>query len=115
MNQLSLPSMDAVAAAAALTDGATLLLDVREYDEWMAGHAPTAAHIAMSDLPGRVAELPRTHRIICVCRSGNRSARVVAWLVAQGFDAVNLAGGIQAWVGAGNPIVNHAGNAGLVI
>ena len=69
----------------------------------------------MSELPGRVDELPRDRGIICVCRSGNRSARAVASLVRQGIDAVNLACGMHAWAGAGDPIVNHNGNPGLVL
>ena len=113
-DQRSLPTIDAATAPTALAEGA-LLLDVREYDEWMVGHAPAATHIAMSELPGRVDELPRDRRIICVCRSGNRSARVVAWLLQQGIDAVNLAGGMHAWVHADNAIVNHNGNPGLVL
>ncbi len=113
-DQLPLPTIDAASAPAAVADGA-VLLDVREYDEWMVGRATTATHIAMSELPARVAELPRDSRIVCVCRSGNRSGRVVAWLLRQGFDAVNLTGGMHAWVAAGHPIVNHNGNPGLVL
>ena len=53
--------------------------------------------------------------IICVCRSGNRSARVTAWLRQQGFDAINMTGGMSAWASFGQPLVNHAGNPGVVI
>ena len=61
-----------------------LLLDVREADEWSAGHAPTARHLPMTELSGRIDELPAATRSTSICRSGNRSARVVAYLVAQG-------------------------------
>ncbi|MEQ1702646.1 MAG: rhodanese-like domain-containing protein [Ilumatobacteraceae bacterium] len=91
------------------------MLDVREYDEWMAGHAPDALHLSMSGLPDRLGEIDRNRRIICVCRSGNRSARVTAWLRQQGYDATNLAGGMTAWASHGLPFVNHAGNPGVVI
>lgn len=67
-----LPSIDVDAAASAPAD--TVLLDVREYEEWMSGHAPNAVHIAMSELADRIGELDRTRRTICICRSGNRSA-----------------------------------------
>ncbi len=106
------PSIDVEAAAA---DDSALLLDVREYAEWMAGHAPTATHIEMKTLPDRLIELDHARRIICVCRSGSRSARVTAWLLQQGFDAVNMSGGVTAWAGRGLPFVNHAGNPGVVI
>ncbi|MDP2289582.1 MAG: rhodanese-like domain-containing protein [Actinomycetota bacterium] len=115
MNQLdALPTVSVDDAALAAAGGA-VLLDVREYEEWMSGHAPTAIHIPMNDLPSRVGELDRTRRIVCICRSGNRSGRVTAWLLQQGFDAVNMAGGMFQWASFGHPMVNHAGNAGVVI
>jgi rhodanese-related sulfurtransferase len=109
------PSVDVNTAAAESAAGSVLLLDVREDDEWMAGHAPAARHIPMSTLPGRVDELARDARIVCVCRSGGRSAQVTEWLRHQGFDAVNLTGGMFQWVANGHPVVNHAGEAGTVI
>jgi rhodanese-related sulfurtransferase len=111
----TLASIDVEAAAAASTSGSALLLDVREYDEWMAGHAPTARHIPMSELPGRVAELAGDAQIVCVCRSGGRSAQVTEWLRRQGFDALNMTGGMSRWAAMGHPVVNHAGHAGTVI
>ena len=107
----ALPSIDADGAAAA----DSVLLDVREYEEWMSGNAPTAVHIPMSQLVGRVEELDRSQRIICICRSGNRSARVTAWLRDQGFDALNMTGGMSSWASNGHPMINHAGNPGIVI
>ena len=56
-------------------DGA-LLLDVREADEWDAGHAPEAVWIPMGDLQTRVDELPRDRRIVAICRAG---ARRTSW------------------------------------
>ena len=109
----AVPSID-VDTAAAIGDR-SVLLDVRENQEWMGGHAPTAVHIPMSELPARVDELDRTQTIVCVCRSGNRSARVTAWLCAQGFDARNLTGGMQTWSTIGHPMVDHAGRPGVVV
>ena len=111
--QQQLPAIGVEAAATA--PATTVLLDVREYEEWMSGHAPTAIHIAMSQLADRVGELDRSHTIVCICRSGNRSARVAEWLLAQGFDAVNMTGGMSAWASFGHPLVNHAGHPGVVI
>lgn len=108
----SLPAVDADAAASS-TDW--VLLDVREYEEWMSGRAPAAIHIPMNELPARVGELDAGKRIVCICRSGNRSARVTQWLRQQGFDAVNMSGGMNAWAALHHPTVNHAGNPGVVI
>jgi rhodanese-related sulfurtransferase len=108
-----IPTID-VDAAAALDDSA-VLLDVREYEEWMSGHAPSAIHIPMSQLAERIAEIDRTRPIVCVCRSGNRSAKVTAWLRRQGFDAINMQGGMSVWSSFGHPVINHNGNPGVVI
>jgi rhodanese-related sulfurtransferase len=80
-------------------------IDVREADEWAAGHAPTALHIPMSELSARIGELPADEDpLYVVCRSGGRSARVVAYLAGQGYPAVNVDGGMQAWAQAGLPV-----------
>ena len=83
----------------------TVLLDVREQDEWDAGHAPDAVHIPLGDLPDRVGELPTDQRVLVLCHSGARSARATAWLVQGGYDAANIEGGIVDWARAGLPVV----------
>ena len=50
------------------------LLDVREDDEWTAGHAPEAVHVRLGDLGARLGELPQDRELYVICRSGNRSA-----------------------------------------
>lgn len=92
--------------------GATLL-DVREDDEWAAGHAPEAVHVPMSGLPGRLGEVP-TGPLAVVCRVGGRSAQVTAYLVAQGYDAVNVAGGMLTWEAEGRPLVADTDPARVV-
>lgn len=87
----------------------TPMLDVREADEWAAGHAPTARHLAMSELTARIAELPADDPLYVVCRSGGRSARVVGYLVGQGYPAVNVDGGMTAWAGQGRELVAEGG------
>lgn len=83
-----------------------VVLDVREPDEWAAGHAPGAVHIPLGELPERVGELPETDDALpIVCRSGGRSGRAVQWLAAQGFDVVNVDGGMRAWREASKSLV----------
>ncbi|MBK1784435.1 rhodanese-like domain-containing protein [Prauserella cavernicola] len=91
-----------------------VLLDVREPDEWAAGHAPEAVHIPLGDLParaGELADLPDDRPVYVVCRSGGRSARAAAWLNAAGLaDAINVAGGMKSWHTEGRAIVgDHEG------
>jgi rhodanese-related sulfurtransferase len=94
--------------AASVPDGAWLL-DVREDDEWAAGHAPGATHIPLGDLGTRATEVPRDTTIYVVCRSGGRSARATLALVGSGWDAVNVAGGMQDWAAAGRPMATDSG------
>lgn len=90
------------------------LLDVRELDEWAAGHIDEAAHIPMGELAARQDELPDDRRIVCVCRSGQRSALVTQALANAGYDAANLEGGMLAWAANRLPIVTDEGAPGTV-
>src|SRR5919204_2413618 len=73
------------------------LLDVREQDEWDAGHIDGAQHIPLGQLAERLAEVPREQVVVAVCRSGSRSDRAARGLRAPGFQAENLDGGVTAW------------------
>ncbi|GGX93712.1 rhodanese-like domain-containing protein [Streptomyces minutiscleroticus] len=101
-----------------LADG-DFLLDVREDDEWEAGHAEGALHIPMSDFVARYGELteaaPQDGKVHVICRSGGRSAQVTTYLVQQGIDAVNVDGGMQSWAAAGRPVVDAEGQQGFVL
>jgi rhodanese-related sulfurtransferase len=103
-----------VAEAADLTKSGALLIDVREPFEWKTGHAPSARHIPLGQLPRYADELPRDQRLILVCRSGNRSAQATSLLTAAGFDAANLTGGMSAWARSGLPVVSDSGAPGTV-
>ena len=98
-----------------LVEGGAFLLDVREADEWDAGHAPEATWIPMGELQARVGELPRDTTIVAICRTGSRSSVVTAALLGAGYDAVNLAGGLRAWASEDFEIVASDGLPGAVI
>lgn len=95
-------------AARMLGEGA-VLIDVRERGEFEAGHAPQARHVALRHLPDRMSSLPRSRTVVLVCRSGARSSRAAQLLARQGFDAINLTGGMNAWDRAGLPVVRGGG------
>jgi rhodanese-related sulfurtransferase len=92
-----------------------VLIDVREDDEWQAGHAPDAVHLPMSRFVERLDELPDADPLYVICRSGGRSGRVVAYLNQQGRQSVNVAGGMQSWAAGGRPMVAEHGGAPDVI
>jgi len=92
------------------------LLDVREVDEWTAGHAPGAHHLPMMEIPARMAEVPADGDVVVVCRMGGRSAQVTAYLVNQGWDNVrNLDGGMEDWAVKGRPMVSEDGQPARVV
>lgn len=92
--------------------GRVLLLDVRERDEWDAGHAPGAVHAPLSHLDP--AQVSGGQRVVAVCRSGNRSGRAARLLAAAGVEVFNMAGGMRAWAGHGLPVVTDTGHPGTV-
>ena len=94
----------------------TYLLDVREPDEWAAGHAPDAHHLPMMEVPARMAEVPMDTEVVVVCRSGGRSGQVVSYLMGHGWDNVrNLDGGMQSWSAAGRDLVSENGQPARVL
>ncbi|MCI2236915.1 rhodanese-like domain-containing protein [Paenibacillus sp. TRM 82003] len=89
------------------------ILDVREDDEWVAGHADGALHIPMGEVPQRLGELPEGELHV-VCRAGGRSLRVAQWLSQNGYEVVNVDGGMGAWADAGRPMVSESGGEPFV-
>ncbi len=89
--------------AFAVAEKATVL-DVREPGEYREGHLPGAVNIPMGQLTARFGELDRSKPVHVVCASGNRSSAVTEVLTAAGFDAINVAGGTNAWVRSGRPV-----------
>lgn len=91
------------------------LLDVREQDEWDAGHIDGSQHIPLGELGERLDEVPRDRTVVAVCRTGSRSDRAARGLQQLGFTAHNLDGGVTAWTRAGLPLVSSRGGPGVVI
>jgi rhodanese-related sulfurtransferase len=85
------------------------LLDVREDDEWVAGHAPDAVHIPLGQLGARVGELPPDRELYIICRTGNRSAYAAQALGGVGLNAINVADGMTGWAVAGRPMISEDG------
>ena len=93
--------------AIALTENGGWLLDVREQDEWDRGHAPLAHPVPLSELHSRIAEIPTDQPVLVVCLAGSRSLRAASALADAGVDAVNVTGGMLAWLSAGGPVVSE--------
>jgi rhodanese-related sulfurtransferase len=86
-----------------------VLLDVREGWECQTASAKPEAldwvHMPMQTVPARLSELDRSRPIACLCHHGGRSMQVAHFLVQQGYDVVNVAGGIHAWSAQVDPTV----------
>ena len=85
------------------------LVDVREPEEWAAGHAPGAAHIPLGELGARYTEIPQDGPVYLICRSGGRSNQAAHALAGAGWDAQNVSDGMQGWAAAGCPMTNDSG------
>ncbi|MFJ3975284.1 rhodanese-like domain-containing protein [Streptomyces sp. NPDC090021] len=90
--------------AGAWTAGA-VVLDVREPEEYRAGHVPGARLAPMSTLAATPPRIPEGRTVYVICASGNRSQWAADSLAAVGMDAVSVAGGTWGWVGVGRPVV----------
>ncbi|MEJ1230620.1 MAG: rhodanese-like domain-containing protein [Galbitalea sp.] len=109
MRATQIPAEEAIA----LVDAAGWLLDVREQNEWDAGHAPKAHLIPMGSIQDRIDEIPADAEIVVVCHSGYRSWQVTKALVEAGYNAVNVAGGMEAWQSAGGVVVTDGPGSAL--
>jgi sulfur-carrier protein adenylyltransferase/sulfurtransferase len=99
--------IDASAANALLAEHEPpLLVDVREPAEWESGRIAGAVHVPMGELASRVGFVApdRGRRLVLYCAHGNRSLLAANALQEAGYDAVSIAGGIEAWRHAGFPL-----------
>lgn len=90
--------------AAELADAGAVLIDVRRPYEWEAGRIEGARHVEMNDLANDAESVPRDRAVVFYCRSGSRSALAAAAFRQAGWDAYNLAGGLQEWVDQGRQL-----------
>lgn len=93
--EVSTQEVDAMLAA----PDAPYVLDVREPGEYAGGHIAGSHLIPLGSLADRRGEVPKDRKVVVVCRSGARSANATQFLVAEGYDAANMAGGMLAWRG----------------
>lgn len=92
------------------------VVDVREPNEWTAGHIDGSVHIPLNSLlAGGSSALDAGRPTVVVCRSGARSELATLMLQARGFDAANLVGGLEAWMLEGLPLSTDAGTPGRVV
>ena len=80
------------------------MLDVRTQEEWDEYHSPNATLIPLDQLQARLSEVPKDKEILVVCRSGNRSQQGRDILLAAGYNATSMAGGMKDWYAKGYPI-----------
>ena len=105
---MSVPTIELSNVPAELPEG-VVVLDVREPEEWQAGHIEGAVHIPLGTLPVRLHDVPDAQQLLVVCKVGGRSAQACMYLAQQGQQAVNLAGGMLEWEAAGRPMVSETG------
>ena len=80
------------------------VVDVRTQEEWDEYHAPNTNLIPLDQLPDRLSEVPSDQEILVICRSGNRSQEGRDILLAAGYNATSMAGGLKEWYAKGYPI-----------
>jgi rhodanese-related sulfurtransferase len=80
------------------------IVDVRQTDEFEESRVPGSTLIPLATIPDHLTDLTFEHPVYLICRTGARSGRAAQWLRQQGVDAVNVAGGMVAWIEAGHPV-----------
>lgn len=91
---------DEMAAKMESNDGNSVFIDVREPDEFAAGHVPGIINLPLSAFSEETADFPKDSEIVIICRSGNRSLQAADKLQDYGFtNLVNVQGGMNDWNG----------------
>ena len=101
---MDVPEVDIATFAERHAEGVAVI-DVREPDEYVAGHVPGAVPIPLGEVADRADEVPSGETVYVVCAVGGRSKRAAEHLAGLGRDVVNVAGGTKGWIEAGHPTV----------
>ena len=99
---MSAPEISVDELAAARAGGDARVVDVRQPEEYEAGHVPGAKLIPMADVVARIGEFPVDGPVYVICQTGGRSQRAADYLRNVGVEAYTVAGGTKAWVEAGH-------------
>ncbi|MDQ1424802.1 MAG: hypothetical protein QOD72_2300 [Acidimicrobiaceae bacterium] len=101
-----MPEIDVEELAARLAAGA-VLVDVRQPDEYEAGHVPTARLVPLGVVPEHLDAFVSDEgvEVLVICRSGARSHSACEFLMEEGVSAVNVAGGTLAWLASGRDVI----------
>ena len=91
------------------------LIDVREQDEWDAGHYKSASHLPMGEVVDKIDNFNNEEKYIFVCRSGARSERVTNFMISKNVESYNLTGGMKKLKNFTDQIYNLEGNSGQII
>ena len=100
---MTIPEISAEDLATRLESGAQVI-DVREPDEWDEAHLAGSYLIPLGQVVDRLDEIATGPSVYVICRSGVRSANACEYLRVQGIEAVNVTGGILAWLDAELPV-----------
>lgn len=73
------------------------LIDVRETDEFAAGHVAGAQNLPLSSLAENYGQLDKKIPYHIICQKGGRSARACEFLEAEGYQVTNVEGGVEAF------------------
>ena len=87
-----------------LIDEGAELIDVRRPYEWEGGHLEGARNVELNEVTAASDSIAKDRPVLFYCRGGGRSQMAAAAFRQAGYDAYNLAGGIEAWVADGQPI-----------
>ena len=87
-------------------EGNSTVVDVRQVDEWNAGHVRDAVHIPVEDIISQVDSLPNDGNLLFICAQGVRSALACEMAAAMGRESgilFNIEEGTGAWIERGYP------------
>lgn len=85
--------------------GPITLIDVRQPDEYEEAHVPGAVLIPLAQVPDRTAEVPADGPVYVICAVGGRSGKAAEYWRSEGRQAINVAGGTNGWILAGEDTV----------